>query len=109
MVEGSPLSIAEVLAAYPVASLDLHGSSAAEAERRVVNFVRTHAAGSPGAVVEIVTGKGVRSVGRPVLPGLVRELLQGELKSMVREWAGTPGGGAVKVRLRKRSGGRRGA
>ncbi|MEQ9568751.1 MAG: Smr/MutS family protein [Longimicrobiales bacterium] len=103
-MEGSPLSIGEVLAAYPVARLDLHGCSAAEAERRVLNFVRTHAAASPGDVVEIVTGKGVRSVGPAVLPGLVRELLQGELKPSVAEWAGMPGGGAVKVRLRKRRG-----
>ncbi len=103
-MEGSPLSLAELMAAYPVASLDLHGFNAVQAEGRVRSFVRTHASASPGGVVEIVTGKGTRSAGPAVLPGLVRDLLQGDLKPEVAEWVGVPGGGAVKVRLRKRRG-----
>lgn len=103
-MEGSPLSIAVLLTEVPVASLDLHGRSAVEAERRVASFVRTHASASPGAVVEIITGKGSRSAGPAVLPGVVRDLLYGELAPLVAEWAGTVGGGAVRVRLRGRPG-----
>ncbi len=96
------MSIAELLAAWPTEVLDLHGATAIEAERRVDHFLQRHAAVSPGEVVEIITGKGIGSEGRPVLPGLVRELLTGRWRRSIREWAGTPGGGSVKVRLRGR-------
>ncbi|MEK9500556.1 Smr/MutS family protein [Gaopeijia maritima] len=90
------------MAAWPVATLDLHGCTAAEAERRVDGFLRQHTRSSPGEVIEIITGKGTRSEGRPVLPGLVRECLDGRWRRSVSDWAGTPGGGSVKVRLRGR-------
>jgi DNA-nicking Smr family endonuclease len=101
VVEGAPLSIVELLSAIPEASIDLHGLSARQAERRVIGFVEGRARSSPGAVVEIVTGKGTRSEGRAVLPGLVRELLEGPLSSLVSEWAGAVGGGAVRVQIRR--------
>lgn len=99
------MHLAELLAAWPVDVLDLHGDTAAEAERRVEGFLQRHAAASPGEVVEIITGKGLRSEGRPVLPGVVRGLLTGRWRRSIREWAGTPGGGSVKVLMRGRRGG----
>ncbi|MBT8337832.1 MAG: Smr/MutS family protein [Gemmatimonadetes bacterium] len=106
-MEGPPLSVVELLSAIPEASIDLHGFSARQAEQRVIGFVEGRARSSPGAVVEIVTGKGVRSAGPAVLPGLVRELLNGPLAPLVAEWAGAVGGGAVRVRLRRARSSRR--
>ena len=53
-----------------------------------------------GRVVHIITGKGTRSEGAPVLPRLVREMLDGELRDSVEESAGLPGGGGLAVRIR---------
>jgi DNA-nicking Smr family endonuclease len=57
------------------ATLDLHGDTAVEAERRVRDFLLTHARISRGDVVHVVTGKGRGSSGRPILPGVVRRVL----------------------------------
>lgn len=95
------MSVAELISAIPVATLDLHGSTAAEAERRVESFLRSRAGSSGGKVVEIVTGKGTRSAGPAVLPRVVRAQIDGPLSHLVSEWAGAMGGGAVRVRLRR--------
>jgi DNA-nicking Smr family endonuclease len=81
-----------LLSEYPADKLDLHGMTAAQAEPRVM--------AASGRVVHIITGKGNRSEGAPVLPGLVRDLLDDDLTRLVREVAGLPGGGGVAVRLR---------
>ena len=67
-----------LLDAQPVATLDLHGDVAFEAERRVRDFIRTHARISRGKVVHVITGRGRGSAGRPVLPGVVRRVLAEE-------------------------------
>jgi DNA-nicking Smr family endonuclease len=64
-----------LLDARPGATLDLHGDTAAEAERRVRDFLLTQARVSRGEVVHVITGKGRGSTGRPVLPGVVRRVL----------------------------------
>lgn len=64
-----------LLDAEPAAPLDLHGDTALDAERRVRDFIRTHARISSGRVVHVITGKGRGSRGRPVLPGVVRRVL----------------------------------
>jgi len=92
--------VARLLSELPADRLDLHGMTAPDAERRIRDFVRTQSRLNAGRVVHIVTGRGTRSQGAPVLPGLTRELLSGELAAYVVETGGLPGGGAVAVRLR---------
>lgn len=91
--------IALLLVESPVEKLDLHGMTAREAETRVRLFFQRHATTSRGLVVHVITGKGTRSQGAAVLPGLVREMLQDDLSRVVAEWAGLHGGGGFAVRV----------
>ena len=91
--------VALLLVESPVEKLDLHGMNARQAETRVQFFFQRHAASSPGRVVHVITGKGTRSQGAAVLPGLVREMLQDDLSQIVAEWAGLHGGGGFAVRI----------
>ena len=75
-----------LLDAPPVATLDLHGDTALEAERRVRDFIRTHARISGGRVIHVITGRGRGSPGSPVLPGVVRRVLGGEVARYVDDW-----------------------
>ena len=75
-----------LLDATPRATLDLHGDTALDAERRVADFIRTQARVRPGQVVHVITGRGRGSVGRPVLPGVVRRVLAGEVARLVSAW-----------------------
>jgi DNA-nicking Smr family endonuclease len=82
------------------ADLDLHGYSATEAPAAVRAFLASWQRRKPGAVVHIITGKGKGSANGPVLRGLVRTLLQGELRAMAAEWGLDDAGGGYKVRVR---------
>ncbi len=93
------IGIARLLVESPVEKLDLHGMNADQAETRVRFFFQRHATTSPGRVVHVITGKGTRSEAAPVLPDLVRELLQHELSRMVAEWAALHGGGGFAARI----------
>jgi DNA-nicking Smr family endonuclease len=84
----------------PVESLDLHGLRADQAERRVRSFLDGWARREPGAVVRVVTGKGARSAGPPVIRDRVLALLTDELSHRVADWAVDSGGGAYLVRVR---------
>jgi hypothetical protein len=75
-----------LLDAVPAATLDLHGDTALDAERRVADFIRTQARIRPGQVVHVITGKGRGSAGRPVLPGAVRRVLAGDVARFVAQW-----------------------
>lgn len=76
----------DLLDAKPVATLDLHGDTALEAQRRVKDFVATHSRISRGKVIHIVTGRGKGSRGKAVLPGVVRRALQSEIHRFVQEF-----------------------
>lgn len=80
--------------------LDLHGFTGDDAERKLEFFLDRVAATSPGEVVRVITGRGARSAGPPVLQGLVREAISGWLSHRVEEWAVDVGGGAYLVRVR---------
>jgi len=80
--------------------LDLHGSTATDAPSALRTFLQTWQRRKGGAVVHIITGKGKGSANGPVLRGLVKNLLQGELRAMVGEWRLDDGEGAYRVRLR---------
>ena len=80
--------------------LDLHGFGAIEARSAVRAFLETWRRRKAGAVVHIITGKGKGSAGGPVLRGLVKTLLLGELRGMVSEWGLDDGEGGYRVRVR---------
>ena len=80
--------------------LDLHGMSGDEAERRVRLFIDRRARTEPGGVVRVITGKGRGSPGAPVLRQRLLDLLNGELRRYVDDWAGEPGGGSFLVRVK---------
>lgn len=85
--------------AVVVETLDLHGHTADDAERRLEMFFDRVTRTSAGDVVRIVTGRGARSTGPPVLQGVVRDALNGWLSDAVDEWAVDVGGGAYLVRV----------
>ncbi len=80
--------------------LDLHGFGAIEARSAVRAFLESWRRRKAGALVHIITGKGKGSADGPVLRGLVRTLLQGELRGMVSEWGLDDGEGGYRVRVR---------
>jgi DNA-nicking Smr family endonuclease len=85
---------------FPADTLDLHGLTADQGERKVRHFLEVWHRREKGAVVRIITGKGVRSEGAPVLLGRVRELLSGPLSDRVDEFVVETGGGSYLVRVR---------
>ncbi len=90
----------DLLDATPVATLDLHGDTALDAERKVKDFVATHARISKGKVLHIIAGRGRGSRGRPVLPGAVRRALSSEIARFIDEWDRDLDEGGFLVRLR---------
>src|SRR5260370_5351117 len=80
--------------------LDLHGFGAIEARSAVRAFLESWRRRKGSAVVHIITGKGKGSAGGPVLRGLVKTLLQVELRGMVSAWALDDGEGGYRVRMR---------
>jgi DNA-nicking Smr family endonuclease len=76
----------DLLDATPVATLDLHGDTALDAERRVRDFIVTQSRIAKGQVVHIITGRGLGSRGKPVLPGAVRKALKGEAARFIQEF-----------------------
>ncbi len=90
----------DLLDATPVATLDLHGDTALEAERRVKDFVATHARISKGKVVRIITGRGGGKGRKPVLPGAVRRALASEIRQSVEEYDRDLDEAGFLVRLR---------
>lgn len=92
--------VARLLSEMPVATLDLHGHTAAQVRPRIRDFLTTHSRVSAGRVVHVITGKGARSEGAAVLLDLVRDLLDDEAADQVAEYAGMVGGGGWVVRVR---------
>lgn len=98
--EGGPRYAQNLLNAIPAETLDLHGHTGLQARQRVVWFVETAARKWPGGVVQIITGKGLHTTGRPVLGGVVEEALRNELRYFVADFALDPLGGSVRVQLK---------
>jgi DNA-nicking Smr family endonuclease len=80
--------------------LDLHGYGAIETPSAVRAFLDSWRRRKPGAIVHIITGKGKGSANGPVLRGLVKTLLQGELRSMVARSSLDDSEGGYKVQVR---------
>ncbi len=89
-----------LLGKIPARELDLHRVQADQAEILVRNLLMTSSREGPGQVVRIITGKGNRSQGGPVLMPLVRRLLETSLASFVAEFAVDRDGGSFLVRLK---------
>ena len=79
--------------------LDLHGLSADEARLRAEGWLRARAADGERTVV-VVTGRGNRSRGLPVLRPEIEHLLDGLRGVTVDSWDPTDGGGGFRVHLR---------
>ena len=90
----------DLLDATPVATLDLHGDTALDAERRARDFILTQSRIAKGQVVHIITGRGLGSRGRPVLPGAVRKVLKGEVSQFIQEFDRDLDEAGFLVRLR---------
>lgn len=82
---------------YPL--LDLHGHTGAEARLRAESWLRARAADGERTVM-VVTGRGNRSQGLPVLRGEIEDLLAGLAGGVVSRWEPTDGGGGFRVQLR---------
>jgi DNA-nicking Smr family endonuclease len=79
---------------------DLHHLTAEEAAVQLESFLRGWSLHRPGAVVRVITGRGNRSAGGPVLQPRVRALLAGRLAHLVEDYALEPGAGAYRIRVR---------
>lgn len=81
---------------YPL--LDLHGLTGDEAVRRATVWLRSQRDRGERTVV-VVTGRGNRSTGVPVLRAEVEHLLDRLRGELVVRWDPTEGGGAFRVQL----------
>jgi len=89
-----------LLDAEPVAMLDLHGFTKAEAAPALLNFIATWRRRASGRVVHIVTGKGRGSSARSVLKPTVRRMLKEKLTDSIKEWSRDLDDGGYLVLLR---------
>ncbi|HEX2191535.1 MAG TPA: Smr/MutS family protein [Longimicrobiaceae bacterium] len=104
-----PARSAPVLRGDVHPTLDLHGHTADEALRRAESWLRERQRDGV-RTVRVVTGRGTRSAGPPVLRGEVGALLDSLRGSLVSYFTLDSGGGAFRVELeRARSGPRRAA
>jgi hypothetical protein len=81
-------------------TLDLHGETADAAVRRTRSWLRELQRDGLRAV-RVVTGRGSRSAGPPVLRGEVGALLEGLRGSVVSYFTLDSGGGAFRVELER--------
>ena len=82
---------------YP--TLDLHGYSADEATRLAERWLIARR-GEGERVVRLITGRGLHSVGPPVLPTATEDLLRGLKPAIVSSFEREAGGGVYRVTLR---------
>jgi DNA-nicking Smr family endonuclease len=85
---------------YP--TLDLHGRTGAEAEQEAERWIEARRSDGE-SVVRIVTGRGLHSVGPPILPGAIEELLAHLRGKVVKKYEREPGGGAYRIQLTRRT------
>ncbi|HEX5724821.1 MAG TPA: Smr/MutS family protein [Longimicrobiaceae bacterium] len=80
--------------------LDLHGRSGDEARRQAERWLRARQAEGARTVV-VVTGRGNRSAGPPVLRGEIEDLLAALRGTLVSGFSPVDGGGGFRVELRR--------
>ncbi len=91
-----PRAIEDAL--YP--TLDLHGMTAAEATRAAKGWIEQHRLAGE-LVVRLITGRGMHSIGPPVLPEAVESLLRDLAGGVVRSHEREVGGGVYRVWLNR--------
>jgi hypothetical protein len=79
-------------------TLDLHGLTAEEAERAGESWLKAQQAAGEGRV-RLITGRGLHSVGPPVLPVVIEDLLQRLHGAVVARYQLESGGGAFSIDL----------
>jgi DNA-nicking Smr family endonuclease len=89
----------DLLDARPVATLDLHGQSVAQATAAVQTFLQSWQRRAPGGVVHVITGKGRRSATGPALRPAVARFLKSSATTLVRDWTRDTDEGGFLVRL----------
>jgi hypothetical protein len=94
--EHAPRAIEDAL--YP--TLDLHGMTAAEATRAAREWIHQHRLAGE-SVVRLITGRGMHSVGPPVLPDAIEALLRDLSGGVVRSHERETGGGVHRVWLNR--------
>jgi hypothetical protein len=80
--------------------LDLHGMTGEEARRRTEQWLRDRQAEGVRTVV-VVTGRGLHSMGIPVVRNEVEHLLALLKGTMVARWESANAGGSFRVELRR--------
>jgi DNA-nicking Smr family endonuclease len=94
---GEPVGL---LQGKPVeAELDLHSLDAMTAEQTLTVFLQRVSVTRPGKVVRVITGRGNRSAGMPILQPLVRRFLTTEVGKRVERFVPDNAGGAFLVEL----------
>jgi hypothetical protein len=83
---------------YP--TLDLHGETADGARAKAERWLREQQAAGVDTV-RIVTGRGLHSVGPPVLPGEMADLVDRLRGTVVARAEREHGGGAFRIELRR--------
>lgn len=81
---------------YP--TLDLHGDTADAARSRAERWLREQQKAGE-RTVRLITGRGLHSVGPPVLPAEIDHLLSTLKGSLVAAYEAEPGGGVYRVEL----------
>ena len=98
---GQPAVAVDSLLGKPVeGELDLHGHDSRSAEVALESFISRWSQTRSGAVVRVITGRGNRSGGAPVLQPVVARLLAGRLAQYVNRHTVDRGGGAFLVQVR---------
>ena len=82
----------------PYPTLDLHGDTADAARLRAERWLRSQQAAGE-RTVRIITGRGLHSVGPPVLPAEIDALLTDLKGALVASFDPEPGGGVYRVQL----------
>lgn len=96
----TPPSLATWDSLYP--TLDLHGETGESARVRAERWLRDHQQAGE-RTVRIVTGRGLHSVGPPVLPAEMGHLLSTLKGTVVARFETQSGGGSILVELRRPS------
>jgi hypothetical protein len=91
-------------ALYP--ALDLHGETAESARRRAERWLRAQQVEGE-RTVRVITGRGLHSIGPPVLRGEIEDLLSTLRGTLISRYSSESGGGAYRVELARPSKARR--
>jgi DNA-nicking Smr family endonuclease len=82
-------------------TIDLHGFRGDEVRTHLPRLLAEARRANPGCLIHVITGKGRRSPGAPVLKGVVRKLLRDQTPATIEAWAPDVDEGGFLIRMRK--------